>query len=402
MRPPLWLGLGLGLGCAEPTPAVPPPGGAGGAGGDGAGGGDTADPAEDCSGVPALSWDAWADGFFATYCRSCHAATAPDRHGAPEGVDFDTEPEVGAQRARVRARTLELGTMPLGGGVPEADLVALDAYLRCGIGTDGGSGVPDIDEQPLEAGWDAAALTQALDDALGAGLPQVHAVRSVYLGFFEYGDPICPGHADYIDDLWLYGCYSDALVFFSGVSEYVGASDAAAEPATRSYSIFGDLLFIDREQRRFDGGGDVWSTVSVHGDGDAERWTRHLGTWAYAGHDGLLDAGVSGVLDQWHTRAGDDDTLRVDGSVQFRGASLRFEQLELGLEGACAGEATGALALRAPTGGWYRVALGETCGTCGPAVFEGREAIGEVCVDLSALQGQAREELDGVLSGALP
>lgn len=386
----------------EPTGPAAPPDDTEGGDTDGGGGDDTATPEEDCTGVPQLSWDAWGDGFFATYCRSCHALSAPDRHGAPDGVDFDVEADVIAQAERVRARTLDLGTMPLGGGVPQADLDALDAYLRCGLGSDGGSGVPDVDEALLEPEWDATALEAALAASLGEGLPQVHEVRTVYLDFFSYGDPICPGHDDYIDDLWLYGCWSESFVFFSGVSEYVTGGDAAADPATRTWSIFGDLLFLDPEYQAFDGGGDVWSEVSVSSSGDAERWTRHLGTWAYAGDPGLLDEGVSGVLDQWHRRAAGADTLQVDGSVQFRGNSLRFDDLEVGLDGACAGRATGALALRAPTGGWYRVDLGESCGTCATAVFEGRETIGEVCLDLSAVTAQGREELAGVVSGALP
>ncbi|MEC7947859.1 MAG: hypothetical protein VX265_09850 [Myxococcota bacterium] len=388
--------------CGTPAPSGMPAGDSAGAGTGGAAGDDTAAPEEDCTGVPALSWSAWGDGFFATYCRSCHAVSAPDRHGAPAGVDFDTEADVDGWRSRVRARTLELGTMPLGGGVPLADLDALDAYLRCGIGSAGGARVPEVDEEPLEAAWDAAGLRVALDAALGDGLPQVHDIRRVYLGFFEYGDPICPGHADYIDDLWLYGCYSDSMVFFSGVSEYVSDAAPLAEPATRSYSVFGDLLFVDRQQRAFDGGGDIWSEVEVAANGDAERWTRHLGTWAYAGDSGLLDQGVSGVLDQWHSREAGEDRLIVDGSVQFRGSSLRFDNLELGLGGACEGKASGAIALRAPGGGWYRIELGDTCAACGQAVFEGREAIGEVCPDFTAMTEQGVRELTGIVSGALP
>jgi hypothetical protein len=381
---------------------VADPADGGDGGGTGGGGDDTAAPEQDCTGVPQLSWDAWADGFFATYCRSCHARTAPDRHGAPEGVDFDTEADVEAWLQRVQVRTLDQGTMPLGGGVPDADLGALDAYLRCGLGADGGSGVPDVDETLLEPEWDASALEAALGVALADGLPQVHEVRDVYLGFFVWGDPICPGHDDYIDDLWLYGCWSESFAFFSGVSEFVSSEDADADPATRAWSIFGDLLFLDPGHRAFDGGGDVWSELEVAASGDAERWTRHLGTWAYAGDDGLLADGVSGVLDQWHTRAAGQDTLRVDGSVQFSGNSLRFDELEVGLSGACAGKATGALALRAPTGGWYRVDLGQTCGTCGPAVFEQRVELGEVCLDLDAVAAQGAAELEGAISGALP
>lgn len=79
----------------------------------------------------AVAWEAWADGFFATQCRACHSTSSPDRHGAPEGVDFDTEDDVLRQAARVRARALDARTMPLGGGVPEDELARLDRYLAC-------------------------------------------------------------------------------------------------------------------------------------------------------------------------------------------------------------------------------------------------------------------------------
>jgi uncharacterized membrane protein len=79
----------------------------------------------------AVSWDAWADGFVATHCRACHSASSPDRHGAPEGVDFDVEDDLLRHGARVRARVLEEGTMPIGGGVPQDELTRLDAYLSC-------------------------------------------------------------------------------------------------------------------------------------------------------------------------------------------------------------------------------------------------------------------------------
>jgi hypothetical protein len=137
---PLLLGLCWGLGCADPPcPAgsaraedglctLPPE--------DSAAPTDLGDCArdtgrfEDPAAIDAsLSWSGWADGFFATYCRSCHSASTPDRRGAPEGVDFDHEAEVGAQVARVRARVLEQGDMPAGGGVVQDDLWLLDRYL---------------------------------------------------------------------------------------------------------------------------------------------------------------------------------------------------------------------------------------------------------------------------------
>lgn len=89
------------------------------------------DPGEtwDCTPDPTVTWGGFADGFFATYCRSCHSADTPDRRGAPEGVDFDTRAATLAWSGRVRARVLDDGTMPLGGGVIDDDLVLLEGWL---------------------------------------------------------------------------------------------------------------------------------------------------------------------------------------------------------------------------------------------------------------------------------
>ena len=40
----------------------------------------------------AITWDSWAQEFFATYCTRCHSSenTGAERHNAPEGANFDT------------------------------------------------------------------------------------------------------------------------------------------------------------------------------------------------------------------------------------------------------------------------------------------------------------------------
>jgi hypothetical protein len=99
-------------------------------GADSAGGADSG-PASGCEDAPEVTWTSWGDGFFASYCRSCHSVDSPNRFGAPAGVDFDTEAQVGDWLDRIRARTLEEGTMPVGGGVLEADLLLLGWLLDC-------------------------------------------------------------------------------------------------------------------------------------------------------------------------------------------------------------------------------------------------------------------------------
>lgn len=89
--------------------------------------GTTKAPADGCT----PTWDGWTDGFMATWCRTCHSETTPNRHDAPEGVDFDTRQQVLDQADRIRARVLDERTMPLGGGVPDEELELLEAWLTC-------------------------------------------------------------------------------------------------------------------------------------------------------------------------------------------------------------------------------------------------------------------------------
>ena len=100
---------------------------------------DGEDPAPEastgCSTVPTVTWDGWAHGFFTTYCLACHSAQNVDqRRDAPANVDFDSEADVVALAARVRARVLDEGTMPIGGGVFPDDLTLLNIYMTCTLG----------------------------------------------------------------------------------------------------------------------------------------------------------------------------------------------------------------------------------------------------------------------------
>lgn len=93
---------------------------------------DAVDSVDPCA-EEARTWQSWGAGFFANYCRSCHSVDAPYRYSAPEGVDFDTLEQVRQWEASIRTLVLEERTMPVGGGVPEADLLGLEAFLACGL-----------------------------------------------------------------------------------------------------------------------------------------------------------------------------------------------------------------------------------------------------------------------------
>jgi uncharacterized membrane protein len=82
-----------------------------------------------------VDWDAWANGFFTTYCKSCHSVNSTNRYGAPESVNIDTVADVRDWADRVRLRVLESQTMPVGGGVPEEELLRLSNWMDCLEGT---------------------------------------------------------------------------------------------------------------------------------------------------------------------------------------------------------------------------------------------------------------------------
>lgn len=86
-----------------------------------------------CDSAPVISWSGWAQGFFRGYCTSCHSVATPDRWGAPEGLNFDTEDEVQGLAAQIRSAVLDRQTMPIGGGVLQDDLELLEVYLDCGL-----------------------------------------------------------------------------------------------------------------------------------------------------------------------------------------------------------------------------------------------------------------------------
>ena len=55
---------------------------------------DTTTPTTLCDDEEPLTWDNFAEDFFATNCQTCHASDAADRNGAPELVTFDNEAQV--------------------------------------------------------------------------------------------------------------------------------------------------------------------------------------------------------------------------------------------------------------------------------------------------------------------
>ena len=85
-----------------------------------------------CVDAPAVRWTNFGEGFILHNCQGCHASSTPDRHGAPEEVDFDTLERVWEQRWLVLGTAAgESPTMPPEGGVSDDDRTRLEWWLRC-------------------------------------------------------------------------------------------------------------------------------------------------------------------------------------------------------------------------------------------------------------------------------
>jgi len=135
-------GAGGGLEAATTTGAGS--GGSVSTAADGAGGGAAA---IDCKSAPLVTWASFGDAFAMRYCTGCHASTTLDRHGAPEGVDFDDKDTFLAyaylildavDRDDPDAGSSDVEAMPPGGGVAHEERLLLRTWLTCNIEADRG------------------------------------------------------------------------------------------------------------------------------------------------------------------------------------------------------------------------------------------------------------------------
>ena len=89
-----------------------------------------------CVHTPPLSWDNFGEGFMEQNCLGCHSSylSGEERHGAPEGVDFNTYADVITWVDRIDARaTGEDADMPPGGSVSAEDKALLEEWLLCAV-----------------------------------------------------------------------------------------------------------------------------------------------------------------------------------------------------------------------------------------------------------------------------
>lgn len=93
---------------------------------------DSSDTGSYCEDVPDVRWANFGESFILHSCQGCHATTTPNRHGAPDDVDFDTLERVWEQKWFILGvATGDAPTMPPEGGVVDDDRTRLEWWLRC-------------------------------------------------------------------------------------------------------------------------------------------------------------------------------------------------------------------------------------------------------------------------------
>lgn len=328
-----------------------------------------------CDGL--VDWDSWGQGFFTTWCRSCHSATAGDRRGAPPGMDFDTWEEVWALREAIGRVVLEDQTMPVGGGLSEEQLTNLHTLLACDGGGDSSAGVPN--EDPVAPTLTAADVEARADRAVAGGLPLASVFFSAYVDILlAHGNDGCPSgwnEPPYATRADIDGCTTADGWVFAGLVD----RGTEVEGAEIRETCAGDAWGMDPEGRSLVLGGSLAWTV----DAEAGTWSEQLdGSWGYEGAEGWQAELPSTAI----TVSGEGENAVVVGGISFDDVVVFYDGLRLDAAACPRSIAGGEVRVRDEAGGWSVVSFGEDCSACGDAVYEpDGSVLGEVCLDVGPL-----------------
>ncbi|MCB9744292.1 MAG: hypothetical protein H6740_16965 [Alphaproteobacteria bacterium] len=282
-------------------------------------------------------------------------------------------------------------------------LLVVGLAAGCGEAEDSAAPEPELPVYtlaPYTPSYSAAEVDALIDAAIAEGLPEPFTPLAVYQRAFDaWAEDGCPVGNPYEVPGDYIGCTTSAGAFFWGPILYAPNTDGFA-PA--EFSVIGDGYIIDPDGAWLYAGGELAFQPTPPQDEADERleWFYLIsGTWGYAPDGDWLGARWSGVIQgDGEMTAEDTWVIRVHGSFNKAGAELFFDSLLMDAAH-CGVNATGAIRLHDPSGGWYTVEP-EGCSNCGPVTFDGGGEVlelGEACVDLQgpALALAARIWEDG-------
>ena len=333
-----------------------------------------------CPSHPVVTWDSWGRGFFTTWCGACHAATTPDRRGAPDGVTFDSAAQVWSLRDRISARVLDDQTMPVGGGLGDDEREMLASYLACEDGTTSDTLEPSKTDVPLTV----EDVERRAANATELGLPRAETIWLGYLQLLnDHGQVNCPfgwqfNLREYQSPME--GCTTDAGWIFSGLTQRKETVDLDG-----AYEwMLGDS-FVETPEGEFGSLAGEIAWWKAAGGTPRTFWQTVDGTWGWPWVTGWLGAVPSTSLAISGSWDGPKVVAQVDGGLSINAASIYFQALTVETA-VCAKAPTGGTVLvRDDAGFWYPITLRHDCSGCGDAANPDGEALGEVCIDWGTL-----------------
>ncbi len=254
-------------------------------------------------------------------------------------------------------------------------------------GDDGSGDGGDTGERaPPAASWTADEVADSAARTLSEGLPTPLELSDTWKQLMDAGrDFSCPPSGyDLVDGDK--GCTSTTGWRYNGYAEHTEEGGNSGE--SYHLSMATDAYIIDGDGEIFSAGLEVELNI----DGGPKRGfdLNMAGTTDYPAADGWLERGVDMLLGCDGFLGGEGLSMQCLGGFSLVGEGALFLNTVI-WEPGC--EGGGELLVREDSGYWYSIDL--DCGGCGEVTFDGRESVGEACVDLSALAAVGAAVVEG-------
>ncbi len=326
-----------------------------------------------CPPASGVSWSGWGEGFFRTWCGSCHSADTPDRRGAPPGVDFDLAADVWRQRDAIRA-AVERESMPVGGGLSVEDLELLDEFLTCEpVDADRKADVGVVGTTTV------AAIEASGTAALASGYPRAERLWEAYRTLLAvHGQSDCPfgwqfGLGEFQSPL--VGCTTAAGWTFAGltlrkeevdadgVEEWLTGDASVQEPAGAYGTLAGEVR---------------WWRAS---GGEPRAFSQSMyGTWGMPWESGWLAESPSLSVSMEGTWSAARVEALLSGGITLGGASVYLDGVTVDTLTCPGAPTSGTLLVRGAAGAWSTITLASDCSGCGAAADPEGVVVGTACV----------------------
>lgn len=223
---------------------------------------------------------------------------------------------------------------------------------------------PELRWETADPVWSAQEVETAAQTLMQSPIPRLDDLNQDYLALMAQGTSSCPGLGNNIKDNAVYGCETDAGMYFSGVSDYFNET----RDGQTYRSLAGDFLIRDTLGNTLDWGSG-WEIFFAQ-NASQFRW---LGSIVWSGMPATVD-GISVTLSGAQEQGG----FQVSGGMKLAQGTVEFS---LRRDADCP-LAEGTLSMRGPDKRWYRTEL--DCSGCGPLDFEGQD-LGQACIDPTPL-----------------